>query len=390
MSASEPFFSPLQRKLITTAAALAAFAVIILFLVTVVVVLARMVALFSGLLWPLAVAGILALLLRPVAGVIERRLRIPRILGVALLYLLVVAALALGLLLILPPVISQLLDFAEALPDLARRATEFIEQSFPHWMESFERFTANPAVKDITDRLFEQARGAMPELLPNLRAAGSHLLGFFGFAASLAIVPVLLFFFLLSDEEPSRGLEEHLGFLDPSIRDDVLFLVREFIAIIVSFFRGQILIALIMGVLLAAGFHLIGLKFSIALGLIIGLLNIVPFLGTIIGLALALPVAFFQDGGGWLLGLLAVLVFIAVQLLESYLLTPRIMGRQTGLHPVTIILAIFFWGTALGGILGMILAIPLTAFFATFWRLARKKYFANNDQVAQPQPRPSP
>ena len=71
----------------------------------------------------------------------------------------------------------------------------------------------------------------------------------------------------------------------------------------------------------------------------------------------------------WVLG-----VFAVVQMIEGYLLTPKIMGDRTGLHPVAIILAIFFWGSALNGILGMILAIPLTAFLVVVWRLAREKY----------------
>ena len=68
------------------------------------------------------------------------------------------------------------------------------------------------------------------------------------------------------------------------------------------------------------------------------------------------------------------IVFVAVQLIEGYVLTPKIMGDRTGLHPVAIIVAVFFWGSALSGILGMILAIPLTAFLVVFWRLAREKY----------------
>jgi len=71
---------------------------------------------------------------------------------------------------------------------------------------------------------------------------------------------------------------------------------------------------------------------------------------------------------------LVLAVFGLVQTIEGYLLTPRIMGDRTGLHPMVIIVAIFFWGTALSGVLGMILAIPLTAFLVVFWRLAREKY----------------
>jgi len=68
-------------------------------------------------------------------------------------------------------------------------------------------------------------------------------------------------------------------------------------------------------------------------------------------------------------------VKVVVQAIEAWLLTPRIMGHRTGLHPVVIIVAIFFWGTALGGVLGMVLAVPLTAFFVTTWRLLKRKYF---------------
>ena len=93
-----------------------------------------------------------------------------------------------------------------------------------------------------------------------------------------------------------------------------------------------------------------------------------------IGLGIGLPLAYFQEGGGWGLLVAVLVVFTVVQLIESYVLTPRIMGDRTGLHPMAIIFAVFFWGSALQGILGMILAIPLTAFLVVFWRLAREKY----------------
>ena len=89
---------------------------------------------------------------------------------------------------------------------------------------------------------------------------------------------------------------------------------------------------------------------------------------------IGLPLAYFQEGGGTVTLILVLVVFTVVQIVEGYVLTPRIMGDRTGLHPLVIIVAIFFWGSALEGILGMILAIPLTAFLVVFWRLAREKY----------------
>jgi len=233
----------------------------------------------------------------------------------------------------------------------------------------------NPTVRQAVDTLLAESKQIFGAAMPSLRAAGGSMLGVFAFAAHLAVVPVYLFFFLLVRGEPTEKLPQHLVFLRPGLRDDLVFLVREFVAIVESFFRGQITIGLIMGVLLALGFTGVGLKFGLFVGLALGVLNIVPYLGTILGLGVALPLAFFQPGGGWSLVGLVLLVKIVVQCIEGWVLTPKIMGDRTGLHPVTIIVAVFFWGTAFGGVLGMLLAIPLTAFFVTAWRLAKQKYF---------------
>ena len=123
-----------------------------------------------------------------------------------------------------------------------------------------------------------------------------------------------------------------------------------------------------------------GLKFGIALGLLFGLLNVVPYLGSIVGIFTTLLVAYLQpmgiaETGDWKILMGCGISFAVVQFIESYYLTPKIMGQQTGLHPVVVIVSIFFWGTALGGILGMIFGIPLTAFFIIAWRLLCRKYF---------------
>jgi len=117
----------------------------------------------------------------------------------------------------------------------------------------------------------------------------------------------------------------------------------------------------------ALSFALIGLKFGVLSGLVLGLLNIVPFLGTLIGLLVILPMAYLQPGGGFNLLIMAVTVFAVVQLIESWLLTPKIMANHSGLHPALVVISLFFWGTALSGIIGMVLAVPLTAFVVAIW-----------------------
>jgi predicted PurR-regulated permease PerM len=169
-------------------------------------------------------------------------------------------------------------------------------------------------------------------------------------------------------------LKGDLPFLKPETQDDLIYLIEQFIGIVVAFFRGQLIIAFLQGLLFAVGFTIAGLDYGFLIGLILGFLNIIPYLGNIVGLGVALPLALLQPDGGWARVGFVLIVFAIVQTIEGYFLTPKIMGDRTGLHPMVIIVAIFFWGTALSGLLGMILAIPLTAFLVVFWRLAKEKY----------------
>jgi predicted PurR-regulated permease PerM len=369
------FLNDSQRRVIgfslTLLALLAAGALLILTFIA----LARLAGYFSGVLWPLACAGVLALILRPMVELLEARLRIRRVFAVVVLYGAFLLMVTGALVLILPTLIDQLIAFIAYLPVFWQSASLYVERNYPGWIALGQRQLANPAVQQVVDNLSGEFKGVISQALPSLRAAGGSVLGVFAFAAQLAIIPIYLFFFLLSRSEPTRHLEQHLSFLGGSTRPDIIFLVREFIGIVVSFFRGQLLIGLLMGVLLAIGFSIVGLKFGLFIGLTLGLLNIVPYLGTILGLILTLPLAFFQPEGGWHLMGLVLLVCIVVQNIEGWFLTPKIMGARTGLHPLTIIVAIFFWGTAFDGVLGMLFAIPLTAFFVTLWRLLRRKYF---------------
>lgn len=374
-----PLLTPTQRRLVGTALALGAivgiFALIIFSLRMVGLVIRE----FSGVIWPIATAGILALILQPVVGLLERRLILRRLSAVIVLYGIVLLATAGIVLAIAPAVIGQIIDFFNYVPTLWQNVVMWAESHFPEWLATFRKYSDVPAVKNALAALTAQMQDFATHIVPSLKQAGAGLFGLFGVVASLAIIPVYLFFFLMANRsDPTRRLADHLVFLRPNHRDDLVFLVREFVGIVVAFFRGQLLIGLIMGVLLATGFSIAGLRFGLALGIIIGLLNIIPYLGSILGLSVVLPLALLQPGGGlWLFGA-CIGVFVAVQAIEGWFLTPRIMGQQTGLHPVAIIFAVFFWGEAFGGVLGMLLAVPLTAFFVTAWRLVRKKYFATD------------
>ena len=369
-----PLLSASQRRIIGGTLTLIALIAGAAAIVAAFVVLGRLLAFFSHVLWPLAAAGVLALILRPVVSALESRLHGRRLTAVVLLYGGFVLAAGVVFLLLTPPLVSQLLDLVAYLPELWHRAAAFIGERYPGWIAVLREHLARPEVRQLAERAAPEAKALVAQAVPSVRAALEALTGAAAFVTHLALVPVYLFFFLLARDHPARALAPRLTFLRPSLREDVVFLVEEFIGIIEAFFRGQLLIGLCMGVLLAAGFSVVGLKFGLFVGLALGILNIIPYLGTIVGLAFALPLAFFQPGGGWDLVGLVLAVKVVVQAVEGWVLTPRILGHQTGLHPLTIMVAIFFWGTALGGVLGMLFAIPLTAFVVTAWRLARRKY----------------
>jgi len=270
--------------------------------------------------------------------------------------------------------VEQVEGFFDSLPESWARFVNFVRERSPGVIEFLDRYR-------VRERLGEVVQAQGSAMLQGLQSVGGGALtvgrGFLrgvGAVFTWAMVPVYFAFFLLAAPPRQSTLEEALPFLKPETRKNVAFLVHEFVTILVAFFRGQLIIAFLQGLLYAIGFTIVGLRYGFVLGLLLGFLNVIPYLGAIIGIAITLPLAFFQNGGGFGTMVAVVVVLILVSMIEGYFLTPKIMGDRTGLHPMVIIVAIFFWGSALGGIAGMILAIPLTAFLVVFWRLARENY----------------
>ena len=373
----KPFLSPIQRQIIAaggTALAALFLAATFYFLF---VLLRAFVGAFQDVLLPLAIAAILATLLRPIISFCETRTRLNRTGGIILLFGLVVLVLLAAAAFAVPPILNQTGELLKILPNLLERSLNYLQGLAPSiWQWLSDQLGESPDA--YLKGLLEENSGAIQGMLSKASASSgqffSLLGGLFGKIAAYSIIPVYLFFILNGDRNIWKDIDQQLNFLPDDRRDDLVFLIKQFSDILTSFFRGQIIIGLLLGLVLAVGFGLVGLKFGILLGILLGLLNIIPYLGTMLGILTVLPLAYLQDGGGLpLIGLCAV-VFIVGQLLTDYVFTPRIMGDKTGMGPMLIIFSIFFWGVALGGILGMILAIPLTAFFLVFWRLAREKY----------------
>ena len=365
--------SPRQRRVVAAAITVLAVATIVAAVAVILVVIARFFSHFANVFLPVAVAGIGALVCDPYFELLRERLRLPKILALAVLFLTVLVPLGVFSWFFGKMLVGQIADLIASAPGWWDAMRTDLENRWP----AVQEFLSTPTGQRVRAAVTENADkllGGVQSVFSSTYEAGASFMRGLGALAGWAVAPVYFAFFLLFPSFDKEKLEDLLPFMRKERRDDVVYLLQEFVSIVVVFFRGQLVIAFLQGVLYAIGFSLVGLKFGFVLGLLLGFLNIVPYLGAMVGFLITVPLGYFQQGGGWSLvaGVLAVIAI--VQAIESYLLTPKIMGDRTGLHPMTIIVAMFFWGTAFGGILGMIMAIPLTAFGVVFWRLAKEKY----------------
>jgi len=173
-------------------------------------------------------------------------------------------------------------------------------------------------------------------------------------------VPIYLFFLLKQRPAIQRRWKEYLPLRNSPLKDEVADVLLQINSYIIAYFRGQLLVCLVDGILIGTALTLIGLNFAALIGCMVVVLTMIPYIGIIICWIPAVLIAAFQ-WGDWMHPLLVTLIFIIIQNLEGLFYAPRIVGNSVGLHPMTVIVSIFVWGLLIGGLLGPILAVPLTA-----------------------------
>ena len=372
-------FTDSQRRIVAAGATALAAILLLATAFLLFLLLRHFVGSFQKVLLPLAIAAILATLLRPAIDWCERRTRLSQTQGIILLFLFVLLSLTIVAVFVIPPALSQATEFLKQLPEIRDNLFAFLQSNVPalwNWLRDQLGESPEAYLKDLVEQNSNLIKRNLDQLQRGFGSATAVVSGMFGSIAAYSVIPIYLFFILNRNRDANiwKDIEKQLNFLPKDRRDDLVFLARQFSEILIAFFRGQIIVVTLLGIFLAIGFGIASLKFGIVLGFFVGFLNIIPYLGTVIGLLTILPLAYLQPGGGSTLLFVCLGVFIVGQILQDYVFTPRVMGDRTGMSPMLIIFSIFFWGTALVGILGMILAIPLTAFFLVFWRLAREKY----------------
>ena len=193
-----------------------------------------------------------------------------------------------------------------------------------------------------------------------LKQSIGGFLGVTGFLLSLVMVPIYLFFLLKESPSIERRWREYLPLRNSPLKNEVAAVLSQINNYIIAYFRGQLLVCLINGILIGTALYLCGLNFAPLIGLLVVVLTMIPYIGIVLCWIPAVLIAAGQ-WGDWQHPLMITLVFVVVQNLEAMFVAPRIVGNSVGLHPMTVIVSIFVWGLLIGGLLGPILAVPLTA-----------------------------
>jgi predicted PurR-regulated permease PerM len=349
-----------------------AVATVIALIVAAVWGLGRILDLLSPVLWPLAIAAVVACLLAPVVDFFERK-KIPRARAIILVFVMAFA-LVLGVLAsVIPQVVVETEQLAAKVPEyserLQTRINEFLAQPpefLRHFLPPPQSVTAtdantagnqqNSALASATNWL----TGSLPEMCSWLLGRIAKVASGFGLLAGLVLIPVYAFYFLLEKRDIETRWKDYLPLQDSRAKDEVVFVLDSIKQYLVAFFRGQVLVAMCDAVLYTIGFLIVGVNYAFLLGFAAVFLTMIPFLGAIVICVTALTLAFVQYGD-WQHPALVLAVFAVVQSLEGLVISPKIMGDRVGLHPLVIIIAVMAGTTLLGGILGGILAIPLAA-----------------------------
>jgi predicted PurR-regulated permease PerM len=232
-----------------------------------------------------------------------------------------------------------------------------------------------PAPEKISTADRQRIQAWVQRLLPNLERQLPYIsekiwallkqsiggfLGVTGFLLSLVMVPIYLFFLLKESPAIEKRWREYLPLRNSPLKTEVAAVLEQINKYVIAYFRGQLLVCLIDGTLIGTSLYFTGLNFAPLIGVLVVLLTMIPYIGIILCWIPAVLIAAAQ-WGDWIHPLIVTGVFIVVQNLEAIFIAPRIVGNSVGLHPMTVIVSIFVWGLLIGGLLGPILAVPLTA-----------------------------
>ena len=246
-------------------------------------------------------------------------------------------------------------------PEMAASPSEVIAPTPSSQLTTAERQRIQDAVQRVIPGLERQLPAFSEKVWNLLKKSIGGFLGVTGFLLSLILVPIYLFFFLKERPRIEKRWKDYLPLRASPLKDEVAEVLSQINHYIIAYFRGQLLVCLVDGTLIGSALTIfVGLNFAPLIGLLVVVLTMIPYIGIVLCWIPAVLIAAFQFGD-WTHPLIVTAIFIVIQNLEGMFYAPRIVGTSVGLHPMTVIVSIFVWGLLIGGLLGPILAVPLTA-----------------------------
>ena len=364
------------------------------------VFLALLALMFYGVAWlldrltpvllPLAVAGIFAFLLNPLVDFFEGKMSAKvsmifakiknpkRVKAILLVFLIGVASIATVTMVIITTVVPELRQLGKEMQ------VEEIESDVKGWITS-NRETSWGKILQLQEIDVESID--LPQLVKfgdlgdgnvqQLASKGfSEAIIWIGLIAGMALVPVYVFYFLLEARTIQMKWSDYLPLKESKFKEEAVFVLNSFNDCLVVFFRGQILVAMCVGVCLATGFSIIQLPYAILIGLLAGALGIIPYFGVIVSTIPVLLLSLTRNDnmliqGGWA-PVVALGICVLVLFLEKTVIQPKIIGDRVGMHPVAVIISVLMGATLVGGVIGGLLAIPIamalrTVLFRYVW-----------------------
>ena len=325
----------------------------------------------SAVLVPFFLAWLIAYLLFPLVKFFQYRCRMKyRFVGILCAFLVVGLILTAIIMLIFPPIVEETMRVKDML--VAYLSQSQLMNNIPDTIEDFIRdhLTVDDIKGIVTQEGFlDGVKATVPKLWDVITQSISIVSSIF----TITMVILYTLLILLDYERLTTGWP---SLLPERYRPFATQLVRDVEESMNKYFRGQALVALCVGILFSIGFLIIGFPMAVGLGLFIGLLNMVPYLqliGFVPTILLAIVKAAETGQNFWMIMLLAVIVFAVVQAIQDAFLTPKIMGHVTGLNSAIILLSLSIWGSLMG-ILGMIIALPMTTLLISYYQ----KYIVRN------------
>ncbi|MCG5482788.1 MAG: AI-2E family transporter [Sinorhizobium meliloti] len=320
---------------------------------------------FSSILLPFLAGMALAYFLDPVADRLER-LGLSRLMATIAILVAFVVVLALSLMIIVPLVVTQAAEFIQKMPGYITRLQEFLTDSqstlLPDWLAG-----QMTTIKQNSAKLLEQGASFLGTLFQQIWNSGLALLNIL----SLFVITPVVAFYLLLDWD--RMVDRVDSWIPRDYVEVVRQIARDMNTTIAGFVRGQGSLCVILGLYYGIGLSMVGLNFGLLIGLFAGMISFIPYVGSLVGLVLALGVALVQFWPDYVWILVVLAVFFSGQFLEGNILQPKLVGKTVGLHPVWLMFALLAFG-ALFGFVGLLVAVPAAAAIGVLVRFGIQRY----------------